>query len=853
MYRSRFLCLIPVALGLCMSAGCGGGSAAPAPKAQASNPVPVITSLSPNSANAGAAAQSVTIHGTGFMATTTATFNGAPVTVAYTSASEIAIPLSASEQAAGGVFPVVVINPSPGGGSSQPANFTVNNPAPALTSVSPGVFAVGSPATPITLVGTGFVPTSTVTASGVKLATQYVSGTGLTASLPASEFAAGGTLQLAVVNPSPGGGATAALPATVVAVAALTILAAPQTAGTVSGAWNLAVAAEDPNGNPIVGLSVTLSSDAGTLSAASEITDSAGTLGATLNPPTGSGPAQSAAISATAGAQTAVAVASFATDPTAGSSAVAGALRRAGRDRALAAASQASTLTTFYASPVSVGLAGSPGASTPFASNSTETCYSDSSMTSGSILAGNCATLTAAQNVSVQQPNLDAEACQAASLAWDITGVAECAGAVAIPVFCAAATPETGGLAAMICGATLTSTEVALGAGCLHLIAEAIANAEIKNKTQAAVSLIACTNPACALQGVAAIACSTVTQQPSPSQPPCAGSAGLTQQICPAGQSCVLVADYANNALEAFDLKGDAIPEASGAFPNLDGPDGLAYDPNNGYLYVSNVGNNTITVYDADGNEICPAGGFPGTGSSGDLEDLTFSSTENELYVNDPYNNQILAYDPSGNAVTLTSGAFSGISQPYGVFWDPNTLQLYVSNDGTNTVTAYDAQGSQASISGTFAGLNSPDDFAVDPSTGTIYVTEFAFGPFGLGCSVSGLVAFDINGNPLPAASGAFSTVDCPDDIALLGSGAQTRLYVTNAVGGDVTLYDASGDDITSTAAPGGFPGLSEPTGIVIVTMPAAPGAATATRPSGSAPPSRSAAAGTRARRGGAQ
>lgn len=836
---------------LCALAGCGG-SQAPVTKAAATNPVPVITSLSPNSANAGAAAQSVTIHGTGFMATTTATFNGAPVTVAYTSASEIAIPLSTSEQAAGGVFPVVVINPSPGGGSSQPANFTVNNPAPALTSVSPGVFAVGSPETPITLVGTGFVPTSTVTAGGVKLATQYVSGTGLTASLPASEFAAGGTLQLAVVNPSPGGGATAALPATVVAVAALTIVAVPQAAGTVSGAWNLAVAAEDPNGNPIVGLSVALSSDAGTLSAASEVTDSAGTLGATLNPPTGSGAAQSAAISATAGAQTAVAVASFATDPTAGSSAVAEALRRAGRDRALAAASQASTLTTFYASPVSVGLAGSPGASTPFASNSTETCYSDSSMTSGSILAGNCATLTAAQNVSVQQPNLDAEACQAASLAGDITGVAECAGAVAIPAFCAAATPETGGLAAMICGATLTSTEVALGEGCLHLIAEAIANAEIKNKTQAAaVSLIACTDPACALQGVAAIACSTVTQQqPSPSQPPCAGGAGLTQQICPAGQSCIFVADYAADQIYAFDPRGNPIAIPPGAFPNLDGPDGLAYDASDGDLYVANTGNGTITAYDQYGNEVCPPGGFPGTGTGDDLEDVAFDAYSHQLYVNDVTSGQILAYDDAGNPVALPSGAFLGVSDPYGIFWDPTTDEVYISDDATNAVTTFDPGGSPFTLSGNFGGLTDPDDFAVDPLTGEMFVTEAAT-TFGF-CTTSGIAAFDENGNPIALPAGAFSTATCPDDIALWGSGNTAELYVSNLFGSSVTVYNVTGTDVGATVAPGGFPGLSEPTGIVIVTTPAAT-SASASPQSGSAPPARSAPADAGGGRGGAR
>ena len=50
-----------------------------------------------------------------------------------------------------------------------------------------------------------------------------------------------------------------------------------------------------------------------------------------------------------------------------------------------------------------------------------------------------------------------------------------------------------------------------------------------------------------------------------------------------------------------------------GGFPNISGPFGIRQDPANGYLYVVNYYNSTVTRYDAAGNQISlPAGAFAG-------------------------------------------------------------------------------------------------------------------------------------------------------------------------------------------------------------------------------------------------
>ena len=111
---------------------CGSGGAA-----VSNNPIPSIASISPASAAAGAAAQTLTISGTNFSSSSTVTFNGTAHTATLVNATQMTISLSASDQATLGTYPVVVTNPSPGGGASNSANFSVNNPVPSITGFSP--------------------------------------------------------------------------------------------------------------------------------------------------------------------------------------------------------------------------------------------------------------------------------------------------------------------------------------------------------------------------------------------------------------------------------------------------------------------------------------------------------------------------------------------------------------------------------------------------------------------------------------------------------------------------------------------------------------------------------------------
>jgi hypothetical protein len=93
------------------------------------NPAPAITGLSPSSAAAGTSSLTLTINGTGFLASSSVTFRGINHAASFISSNQLSIVLTSSDLATAGTYPVVVSNPPPGGGSSPSATFTVQSPA----------------------------------------------------------------------------------------------------------------------------------------------------------------------------------------------------------------------------------------------------------------------------------------------------------------------------------------------------------------------------------------------------------------------------------------------------------------------------------------------------------------------------------------------------------------------------------------------------------------------------------------------------------------------------------------------------------------------------------------------------
>jgi len=105
-----------------------------------------------------------------------------------------------------GTFAITVVNPTPGGGTSNSQTFTVGNPAPTTTGISPISRTLGDSGFTLTVNGTGFVSSSVVNFDGSARTTSYVSDTELTAAILASDLAYIGTFAITVTSPTPGGG-----------------------------------------------------------------------------------------------------------------------------------------------------------------------------------------------------------------------------------------------------------------------------------------------------------------------------------------------------------------------------------------------------------------------------------------------------------------------------------------------------------------------------------------------------------------------------------------------------------------------------------------------------------------------
>ena len=131
-----------------------------------------------------------------------------PSTSTFVSGSQLSAAIPASSEMVSGTHAITVSNPTPGGGNSTSASFSVSNLAPSLASVIPSTISVGAPTTQIELDGSNFLPTSTVSLNSASISSTYVSANQVIATVPSGSLSAAGNLSIGIANPTPGGGAS---------------------------------------------------------------------------------------------------------------------------------------------------------------------------------------------------------------------------------------------------------------------------------------------------------------------------------------------------------------------------------------------------------------------------------------------------------------------------------------------------------------------------------------------------------------------------------------------------------------------------------------------------------------------
>src|SRR5207249_1126651 len=178
-----------------------GGGTSGAQTVAVTNPLPTTTALTPASTPVGGSGFTLTVTGTNFVTSTVVRWNGAARTTTFVSATQLTAAISATDVATAGTASITVLNPTPGGGTSNAQTFTITNPVPTTTALSPASVVAGGSAFMLTVTGTNFVGGSVVRWNGAARTTTVVSATQLTAAISATDVATAGTASITVLNP----------------------------------------------------------------------------------------------------------------------------------------------------------------------------------------------------------------------------------------------------------------------------------------------------------------------------------------------------------------------------------------------------------------------------------------------------------------------------------------------------------------------------------------------------------------------------------------------------------------------------------------------------------------------------
>jgi uncharacterized repeat protein (TIGR03803 family) len=198
---------------------------------------PTVAQISPSSVPAGHAPFTLTVTGTNFFDGATIYWNGTALTTTLISSTQLSAQIPTSSVAVAGTASVTVGYRYEAQTPAQ--TLTITHPAaPTLTAISPNVVQVGHYGFTLTATGTNFDTSVAIYWNGTALPTTVVSGTQITAAIPASAVATPGTVNITVGYPLEP--QSAALPLTITPASTLASLS-PNTVQAGSNDFTFAV------------------------------------------------------------------------------------------------------------------------------------------------------------------------------------------------------------------------------------------------------------------------------------------------------------------------------------------------------------------------------------------------------------------------------------------------------------------------------------------------------------------------------------------------------------------------------------------------------------------------------------
>jgi hypothetical protein len=182
---------------------------------QIKSPKPSLSKLVPADMPAGQPAFTLELDGSNFTPNSLVLWNGSPRSALFVTTSKLTAQIFATDIQNAGSALVAVQTQPPGGGVTQQLTFTIDpvtSGVPKITSLSPTSVPTGNASFLLLVTGNNFVNQSTVTVNGNIRTTTPMGTTLLQATVLSTDVSNAGTLQIAVVNPPPGGGSSLSFP-----------------------------------------------------------------------------------------------------------------------------------------------------------------------------------------------------------------------------------------------------------------------------------------------------------------------------------------------------------------------------------------------------------------------------------------------------------------------------------------------------------------------------------------------------------------------------------------------------------------------------------------------------------------
>jgi hypothetical protein len=186
--------------------------------------------------------------------------------------------------------------------------------------------------------------------------------------------------------------------------------------------------------------------------------------------------------------------------------------------------------------------------------------------------------------------------------------------------------------------------------------------------------------------------------------------------VADAGAKAIYKFNQAGNPIEVNPPSNTTNQFGAGAkLTALSEPTGVAVDPSNGNVYVSDYSNNNVDVYTPSGEFVEGSQFRTGSGPQG----LAFNSTGSRLYVLAANEGKVEEFTPSGvfEKVIDNSGTATGVAV------DPTTNDVYVVKF-QGSVAVYDSTGTPLSPPGFQTGIFFSQGIAVDSVSGAVYVPD---------------------------------------------------------------------------------------------------------------------------------